>query len=118
MGILSKEIRQYGNDHTISVFRRFGEKTKELRESKAMESEGTYRKTIRQLGKDLIIAKKDLERLQMKHLVSNNGKSSFAKVSDSVTKEELEEASLRLTLARKIMEDFGIDRSNIDMLIR
>lgn len=116
MKLYNEEIIGYENN-TVSMFRKFGERVKELRESKAMESEGTYRKTIRKLAKELMAAKGDLECLQRKHLISDNVSESSRKVDSTVTKEELGEASIRLTLARKVMEEFGVNRSEIEMLM-
>jgi len=114
----NREIIQYRNNNTISMFRMCGERIKRLRESKTMESEGMYRKTVRRLGKELIAAKKDLECLQTKHLVLEGESKLSNKFRSIVTKKELEEASIKLTLTKKMLEEFGINKSDIDMLMK
>ncbi len=106
-----------GNENAISMFRRFGAKTRELRESRAMESEQAYRRTIRRFAKELLASKRELERLQAKRLVLGGQLPRMDRLEDIVTREELEEASIRLTLAKKIMEELGVAHQNIDMLL-
>lgn len=97
-----------GNESTIQMFRSFGARVRELRESRAIDPEQTYRRTIRQFAKELVSAKEELERLQSHRSNMDGG---------TVTREQLEEASIRLTLAKKVMEEIGVSRSNIELLL-
>ncbi len=110
------ELPHYRN-HTISLFRKFGDQRKELQTSKNIQSEKEYKKTIQKLSRELIDAKKNLEHLQMKQLIFNNTGDSSNRARDTVTREELEDASIRLTLAKKVIEQFDMNKSNINLLI-
>jgi hypothetical protein len=101
-----------GSDRFADIFCSFGEKSKEI---DALGAKGTDKKIVRKLVNEMNKAQRELSKLQNRRLnfmidLSGNG-------GVTVSKDELDEASLRYALAKKLVEKVEIASGNVRLLL-
>ncbi len=109
MGVISIGGRGRGGESQESriadIFRDFGETAGEIRREDH-SSERTYRRKLREIESELQSARRVLVELQRRKLVpSRDGVEDGRRV---VTTDELEEATIRYTLMRKLAAEVGV----------